>query len=614
MCGITGWIDWERDLTQQKQVLAKMVATLVSRGPDDEGYWLSPRAAFGHRRLSVVDPAGGAQPMIRERDGRRYVLAYNGELYNTTELRNELIGKGYKFKSHSDTEVLLCSYMQWGPECLSKLNGIFAFGIWDESEQTLLLARDRLGVKPLFYAPLSHGLVFGSELKALLAHPEILPHITEEGLAEVLLMGPARTPGHGAFKAISELRSGNCLLYRRQGIKKEKYWSLVSKQHTEDLKTTADRVRELVVDSVERQLVSDVPVCTLLSGGLDSSAITAIAAAAFARDGRGPLHTYSVDYYENELYFQANEFQPNMDKPWIERVSDFLGTIHHTVNLSTTELAAALQEATRAKDLPGMADVDSSLYLFCKEVKKGATVALSGECADEVFGGYPWFFNEEMIKRPMFPWVSFLEERIGLWNPTLFRSFHPREYVEKRYLETLAEVPRLEGETATEARQREMFYLNMNWFMQTLLDRKDRMSMACGLEVRVPFADHRLVEYVWNIPWSMKMCDNRSKGILRRALQGLLPTDVLDRKKSPYPKTHHPAYTATVRGWLTEILSDTSAPLYQVINPQMLKTILAGSVDVFDRPFFGQLMRGPQLFAYLIQLNIWLKEYKVVLE
>lgn len=549
--------------------------------------------------------------MIREKEGRTYVITYNGELYNTSEIRLELESRGYCFRGHSDTEVLLCAYIEWGPSCTERLNGIFAFAIWAEKEQVLFMARDRMGVKPLFYAPRFKSLIFASELKALLAHPEVNSVIGEEGLDEVLIMGPARTPGHGIFKEVYEVKPGHSLVYSRDGIRHFQYWSLTSGTHTDDLETTARRVRELLEDTVRRQLVSDVPVCTLLSGGLDSSAITAFASMAFQEQGLDRLNTYSIDYQDNERFFKASDFQPNMDAPWIKRVSEYLGTIQHDVVIDTPQLAESLRDATLAKDLPGMADVDSSLYLFCREVKKGATVALSGECADEIFGGYPWFRNEEALNTPMFPWVRFLDDRISLWEEGLVKRIKPREYIQERYRETLKLVPRLEGEEGLEARRREMFFLNMNWFMQTLLDRKDRMSMATGLEVRVPYADHRLVEYVWNIPWEMKMCDDMGKGILRRALKGVLPDDVLYRKKSPYPKTHNPSYTETVRFRLREIYDNPASPLHTVINKEKIGLLLGADPELFDRPFFGQLMKLPQLFAYLIQLNTWLEEYKV---
>ncbi|MBM7856160.1 asparagine synthase (glutamine-hydrolyzing) [Desulfohalotomaculum tongense] len=607
MCGIAGWIDWERDLTTQKHVLEKMTTTLSHRGPDAEGTWLSPCAALGHRRLTVIDPVGGSQPMVRQLGDSTYVITYNGELYNTAELRRELELYGHKFQSHSDTEVLLVSFIQWGPSCIDRLNGIFAFAVWDHKEQRLFLARDRLGVKPLFYTHRGRTLLFGSELKALLAHPEVKPQIDAEGLAEIFYLGPSRTPGHGVFRNIREVRPGHCLIYDRSGIHMRRYWNVKSKPHRDDLDTTAAKVHDLLKDSVQRQLISDVPICTLLSGGLDSSALTAFAAQSFS----GQLHTYSIDYVNNNFNFKPNEFQPTLDAPWVKHMSRYCGTRHHYITVDTPEIVDALTNAVLARDLPGMADVDSSLYLFCREIKKNATVALSGECADEIFGGYPWFHSQEALNSSTFPWLRALQFRTSLLSPELLQYVNPDEYINQRYQDTLAEVPKLPGENEQESRRREMFYLNILWFMTTLLDRKDRMSMATGLEVRVPFCDHRLVEYVWNIPWQMKNWNGQEKGILRRALAGILPEGILNRRKSPYPKTHNPHYLAAVRNWLIRILEDPASPLLPLVNTNALRSLTRVEGDTFNRPWFGQLMTGPQLFAYLCQIDTWLREYKV---
>ncbi|GAB7389314.1 asparagine synthase (glutamine-hydrolyzing) [Bacillaceae bacterium] len=612
MCGIAGWIDWHDDLTNRRPVLERMAERMYWRGPDAAGFWLSKHAAFAHRRLIVVDPKGGGQPMIRALGDRTYTLVYNGELYNTDDLREELAARGHSFRTTSDTEVLLVSFIEWGEDCVEKLNGIFAFAIWDEARQRLFLARDRLGVKPLFFSHRAGSFLFASEIKALLAHPAVEPEIDREGLAEIFALGPARTPGHGVFRGIEELKPGHALVFDRRGCRAYAYWQLESRPHADDFPTTVQRVKELLVDAIERQLVSDVPVCTLLSGGLDSSAISAVAAGAFQRSGKGSLHTYSVDYVDNERYFQANQFQPNADAPWVRKMSDFIGSVHHDITFDTPELVESLFAAVRARDLPGMADIDGSLYLFCREIKKGATVALSGECADEVFGGYPWFHRQEMVFAETFPWSRRIGERSRILSTELRNAIRPEAYVRQRYLEALEEVPRLAEEEAYAARMREMFYLNLTRWMPTLLDRKDRMSMAVGLEVRVPFCDHRLVEYLWNVPWEMKNCDNREKGLLRRALQGILPEDVRTRKKSPYPKTHNPGYLQACRQRMLEILSDPGSPLLPLVDKEAIRALVRESeAKPVDLPWFGQLMNVPQLFAYLMQVDAWLREYRV---
>ncbi len=613
MCGIAGWVDYRGSVRTQAATAEAMGETLSCRGPDASGSFFSDCAALVHRRLAVVDPAGGTQPMVRSPAGNTFAVTYNGELYNAPELRSELETRGWHFQTHSDTEVLLLAYIQWGPDCLERLNGIFAFAIWNEAERTLFLARDRLGVKPLFYADLGDGFLFGSEPKALLAHPRVRPVVDAEGLAEIFALGPARTPGHGVYKQLREVKAGWCLTVSPNGVSHRRYWQLESRPHEDDFPATVARVRELLADAVQRQLVADVPVCTLLSGGLDSSAITAFAAQAFAREGKGPLNTYSVDYAGNARHFQPNSFQPEADARYIQLVAQQFGTVHRDVVIEGGQLAAALPAAVRARDLPGMADIDASLYLFCREIRKDATVALSGECADEIFGGYPWFHREELLAAETFPWSRALHLRTALLAPWLRDLLRPAEYAAQRYRESLAEVPRLPDEPPRARRLREIAYLNITWFMATLLNRKDRMSMATGLEVRVPFADHRLVEYVWNVPWEMKACDGRPKGLLRRALSDVLPAEVLARRKSPYPKSHQPEYAEAVRRWLLDILADPASPIAPLLDlPAVRRLAVTGMAP--DEPWFGQLMQGPQLLAYLIEIDTWLREYRVELD
>jgi len=609
MCGIAGWIDFKNNIREQQAIIQTMVNSLIPRGPDAEGIWSSPHALLGHRRLVVVDPVGGAQPMTRYGKGANYTIVYNGELYNTLEIRRTLENCGYSFQTrNSDTEVLLTAYIEWGAACVHKFNGIFAFAIWDQEKEHLFMARDRVGVKPLFYINQGSKLIFASELKALLIHPEVEAEIDEEGLAELLVMGPSRTPGLGVFKGIAELRPGHSLTRDQQGLQIKRYWSLQSFPHREDLAATSCHLRELFEDTVRRQLVADVPVCTLLSGGLDSSAITAIAAQAYRERGLPPLKTFSVDYVEDDKYYQPNSFETSADAPWARRVSEFWGTEHHAVFIHNHELADALLPSLEANDLPGMTDIDSSLYLFCREIRKEVVVALSGECADEILGGYPWFKQKDVDS---FPWIRMLNERTSYLSPELVQKIKPEEYNRERFREALTEVPYLEGESPAEARVRELFYLNITRFMPTLLDRKDRMSMAWGLEVRVPFSDHRLLEYIWNIPWAMKNHNGMSKGILRHALHGLLPDEVLYRNKSPYPKTHHPIYAEAVHTELRKVIENKDSPLLALINLKALQEVMDTGQSFLKLPWFGQLMGDVQFMAYLLQINRWLLKYRV---
>ncbi|MFS1513975.1 asparagine synthase (glutamine-hydrolyzing) [Chengkuizengella sp. SCS-71B] len=611
MCGITGWINWNDDLTKYPTILEDMTKTLATRGPDASGTWMSPHCSLGHRRLSVIDPENGAQPMWRKYDYQTFVIVYNGEIYNAFELKEELINRGHTFQTNCDTEVVLISYIEWGAKCVERLNGIFAFAIWNDLQEKLFIARDRVGVKPLFFSNHNSTFLFGSEPKAILENPTFKPEIGAEGLAEIFVIGPARTPGHGIYNNMEELKPGYCLELDKNGLKKYPYWKLESHPHFENEDQTAQTIKDLLIDTVERQLVSDVPVCTLLSGGLDSSALTAIAVNYYNKTKQGTVNTFSVDYVDNDIHFKENDFQPNSDQPWIQRMSSILNTNHKNIQFDTPELVESLKAVVDARDTPGMADVDASLYLFCREIKKQATVAISGEAADEIFGGYPWFHREDSLNANTFPWSLTLNKRLEILSDELKEWIRPEQYVEDRYAQAIGEVPHLKGETAEQKQMRQMSYLNITRFMPTLLDRKDRMSMRVGLEVRVPYCDHRLIDYVWNIPWEIKIAGNREKGILRKALKGILPEDVIQRKKSPYPKTHNPNYTEAVKKWVLEILDDPSSPLQSLINVKKIKEIANSDVKSYHFPWFGQLMSGPQLFAYLAQVDLWLRKYNI---
>ena len=612
MCGITGWVDYSINMQNKIDIVKEMAESMSKRGPDESGMWFDRHACFGHKRLTVVDPEGGKQPMSKQSAKGLFTICYNGELYNTEELRKDLLLKGYSFKGHSDTEVLLTSYIEWKEKSVELLNGIYAFAVWDHEREELFMARDRLGVKPLFYKELGKGVVFGSELKAILAHPDVKPVLAREGMAELFGLGPSHSPGSGVFKDIHELRPAHAIKLTKQGKRVWRYWDVKSEIHTDSLEETKEKVQSLVKDAIIRQLVSDVPLCTFLSGGIDSSIITAIAAGHYKEKGFGNLHTYSIDYEDNHLHYKGNDFQPSDDRPWIDMVSREKETVHKRSVISQEVLANLLREAVLAKDLPGMADIDSSLLWFCKEVKKDFVVSLSGECADEIFGGYPWFHSSEAGKDG-FPWIRSSSERMGLLKGYWHDRLHIEEYVQEKYQKTLAETPLLDGETAGESKRRQLFYSNMHWFMTTLLERKDRMSMAASLEVRVPFADHRLVEYVWNIPWEMKMAGNREKGILRMAMEGVVPDEVLYRKKSPYPKTHHPIYTEKVTALLSERLANKSSMLHEFFKKDRLEELVRSGGSSFQVPWFGQLMSGPQLLAHLAQMDIWFDEYGVQL-
>ncbi len=607
MCGIAGEIVCKETLRQEDPRYRNIQAVLRRRGPDQSGIYCDGRVALIHDRLSVIDPEGGCQPMCCQDAGRSLTLVYNGELYNTEEIRRDLKQLGYAFAGHSDTEVVLKAYAAWGADCVNRFNGIFAFAVYEDVTGRLFLARDRMGVKPLFYAQFPEGLVFASELKGILASERIRPVLDREGLCEIMLLGPGRTPGCGVFQGVREVPRAHCGYWQAGRLTLEPYWVLRQEPHTESLEETAEHVRFLVTDAIRRQLVSDVPLGTFLSGGLDSSLISSVTARAFRQEGK-TLQTFTVDYADNDKFFRPGKFQPNTDSDFTGLMNDYLGAEDHKVILDTPALVEALFDAVDARDLPGMADVDASLLLFCREIRKHCTVALSGECADEVFGGYPWYRDPEIRARAGFPWAQSTDYRAGFLRPELAEKIDPADYVDSRYRATCAAAHKLEGLSRQESRMQEMMLLNVDWFMQTLLDRKDRMSMYNSLEVRVPFCDYRIVEYLYSVPWEMKDHQHYEKGLLRYAMEGYLPKEVLWRKKSPYPKTHNPSYFQAVSARLREILGRPDAPIFRLVEPAALEGLFTAEKPW---PWYGQLMATPQTIAYLLQLNYWLEKYRV---
>ena len=614
MCGIVGFVNYKKELPNKKNIINTMTQTLSNRGPDEEGLYLNNNVALGHKRLIVIDPQGGKQPMVQRFNQGEYIIVYNGQIYNTKELRKTLTENGFVFYGHSDTEVLLKSYIHYGKDVVNHLNGIFAFAIWNTKTEELFLARDHFGVKPLFYTEFDGGLIFASELKAIFKYPNFEKIIDSQGISELFGIGPSHTPGFTVYKNIFEIKPAHFAVYNKSGLHIEQYWKLKSKCHLEDFEETSAHLEELLKDSISRQLVSDMPICTFLSGGLDSSIITKFTSDYLQKEDMAPLDTYSVDYVDNDKNFVKSDFQPNSDNYYIELMNKNCYSTHHTVMLDTPELAASLKDAMIARDMPGMADVDSSLYLFCKEVKKEKTVSLMGECADEIFGGYPWFFREDSLNSGTFPWSIAINERKNLLNPSISSKINLKDYIDFRYNQSLSNVEILDSDSYDTAEKRKISYLTITWFMQTLLERADRMSMANGFETRVPFCDYRLAEYMYNVPWEMKAYKGREKGLLRHIMKGYLPDEIVDRKKSPYPKTFNPTYLATVKNMLTEIMKDSSRPINSLLNRDFILDILNTDGKAFSRPWFGQLMTGPQLIAYLCQVDMWLEEYRPKIE
>lgn len=605
MCAIAGCIG----LKLKECTAEKMLKTMDRRGPDGRGVQYLPGCVLLHTRLAVIDPAGGRQPMELEWEGEKYSLVYNGETYNTDELRQELQKLGHSFETHCDTEVVLHAYAQWGREALSKINGIFAMAVWEHKARRLFLARDRMGVKPLFYSLMDGGMLFASEIKTILAYPESRAVLTQEGAAQLLLLGPGRKPGSGVFDGVSELEPGCCAYFEAGKLHVERYWSLKDREHRESFSETVEHTRYLVLDAIKRQMISDVSIGTFLSGGLDSSIISAVCAEELRAQGM-KLSTFSVGYPDHDLYFRPGKFQPSSDSHYIEQMVHYLDTEQHLTELGPETLVDALEEATIARDLPGMADVDFSLLAFCKMISNHVKVALSGECADELFGGYPWYRDPEVRVRTGFPWAQNTEDRASILSPEMRHGLDCMEYVTEAYERTCRESDILPENSPLERRMKEMVNLNLRWFMQTLLDRKDRMSMFSGLEVRVPFCDYRIAEYLYAVPWEYKDYGGEEKGLLRAACGDLLPKEVAHRKKSPYPKTLDPTYVTLLENKLSRLLNRGDAPLFHLVDKKALQALLSKETVW---PWYGQLMTRPQKIAYFLQMDFWLQQYDVQL-
>ena len=602
MCSICGEVNFLSPRGLNFDVVDKMNRAMKHRGPDESDIFTDTCAIFGHNRLSVVDIKNGHQPFSVVYGNKKYTIVYNGEIYNCDEIKKDILKKNIYLKTRCDTEIVLYSYILYGEDCASHLNGIFAFAIYDG--ESVFFARDRFGVKPFYYSKKGDSLIFASEIKAMLKHPEISSKIDKKGLWEILYLSPNFVSGKSVFCDIDELLPGECMTFSKYGLTKRKYWSVRAIPYFQDRSYAISKTKELVCDAVKGQLGADVGLCVLLSGGLDSSVVSAIASESVKENG-GRLKTYSFEYEGNKESFEKSLFQPERDDEFALYLADILDTDHTVLTCPTSTLAENLIPSAYYRDLPGQADIDSSLLYFCNEIKKTHTVGLSGECSDEIFGGYPWFYRPEMLYSDFFPWIHSPRLRPSLFRDDVSSSDEGYEYVSSIYKKSLTECPTLPSDSESMRASRIASHLSVNYFMTSLLQRKDRMSMASGVEIRVPFADHRIYEFVYNVPWEIKFENKTEKALLRNSMVSYLPERILWRKKSPYPKTHNPKYLEAVMKLLKERLS-TGGYLKETLDTSRLDEIISKGGT-----WFGQLMGAPQLVAWLIQFDYWLKENNV---
>jgi asparagine synthase (glutamine-hydrolysing) len=579
---------------------------MACRGPDDQGTWVAQHAALGHRRLAIIDLPGGRQPMSLDTPNGPVAMVYSGEAYNFSELREELYGRGHRFRTDSDTEVVLHGYLEWGEAVADRLNGMYAFAIWDSRRQKLIMIRDRMGIKPLYYYLTQDGVLFGSEPKAILANPIAERAVNLDGLRELFAF--IKTPGHAVWEGMREVEPATVVTVGANGIREQVYWSLQTKEHTDDQADSVAHVRELLDDIVRRQLVADVPRCTLLSGGLDSSAMTAIASQQLAEENK-TIRSFAVDFVGQTENFVADELRSTPDTPYVHDVAEKSRTEHRDIVLNSDELAdpEVRAKVIRARDIPmGLGDMDASLYLLFKAIRRHSTVALSGESADEVFGGYKQFFDPKAQQANMFPWLVQSAKQFGddgdILTEATAKALDLATYVQDSYDAAVSGIARLDGESDFEYRMRKICNLHLTRFVRILLDRKDRMSMAVGLEVRVPFCDHRLVEYVYNTPWALKTFDGREKSLLRHATSDVLPKSVANRVKSPYPSTQDPKYAVALQNNAKEILANPAHPVFEIVDRDWLARAVA-----MDTPQITHASRHG--LERTLDLALWLDMY-----
>jgi asparagine synthase (glutamine-hydrolysing) len=576
MCGIAGIWNLKSKQPIERVFLERMVASLHHRGPDDHGVYIANDVGLGHTRLSIVDLSGGHQPMCNE-DGSIWVV-FNGEIYNHPELRADLEQKGHTFKTHSDTEVILHLYEEVGEDCVKAFNGQFAFALWDSRRRELLLARDRMGVRPLFYALHRGQLLFASEIKALFEHPSLPRRIDPIAIDQIFTMWFQLPPRTG-FLGVSELPPGHTMTVSEQGTRIHRYWGMEfptfnESQHASSHpdKWYADRLMELLDDAVRIRLRADVPVGSYLSGGLDSSVITALAKHRI----KDHLKTFSIRF--EAAGFDETSFQ--------SIVVNHLGTQHHPFLCRNADIGESFQAAVWYMERPVIRTAPVPMMLLAKGVREaGIKVVLTGEGADEILAGYDifkeakirrfWAQNPQSRFRPLllrrlYPYLSGIQNQASAYLTAFFGrgleettdpfySHRPRwqttSLLKGLYSETMREMlngydpidelrQQLPAEFSTwhplsQAQYLEAAYLLPGYILSS---QGDRMAMAHSVEGRYPFLDHRVIEFAASIPPHLKLRRLREKHILREGTHHLLPETILNREKQPYRAPDHTAF------------------------------------------------------------------------
>ena len=519
-----------------------------------------------------------------------------GRMRNAAALAEEL---GLMREERSLARIVLAAYARWGEDYVEHVEGPVLTAVLDRDADALILCRDRMGERRVFYTAQDGCVAFADHPDMLLEAGCLRPVVDMDGLRELFGLGPARTPGKTPWRGMYALEPGCALVARAENARVRRYFRLEAREHEDGAAATVETVRMMIERAVDD--IAPLRPAAMLSGGIDSTLLTAL-----LRKRMEPVRSFSVDYEGNDRHFRANAFQPARDAPYIALAVERIGCKHTAVELKQASLAQALEEAVDARGFPGMADVDSSLLLFARKIAPQARFALSGECGDEVFGGYPWFRDAHSISGESFPWSGSLELRAGILKRRVREKLDIRNYVRGALSDAISRVEHLPHESAEGRCLRTMQHMCFAFFMANLQERALAMCEHSHLGVLTPFADERLVQYVYNVPWEMKFMGGREKGLLREAAGALLPESLRYRRKSPYPKTCDPAYARIVCGMVQGMLAEKKSPILQLVDARALEKLAASDLSPAQTPWFGQLMAGPQMLAYLWQVNAWL--------
>lgn len=521
-----------------------------------------------------------------------------GRMRNRAALAGEL-GCG---RDATEALVALEAYRRWGEDYPGRIEGPVVTCVMDADEDLLILSRDRMGEKPVFYVHKGGSVAFSDHPDALLKAARVEPVADADGLRELFGLGPARTPGRTFYRDMLALEPGCVLVVRGEQAEARRYWRIEDRIHGESIEDTVARTRELLEQCVAE--VAPLRPAVMLSGGLDSTALTAL-----LHQINPDLRSFSVDYQDNDRDFRSNAFRPELDAPYVREAVQAYGTQHRTVTLTQQELAASLGRAVSLRGFPGMADIDTSLLLFSEQIVRYDGHVVSGECGDEVFGGYPWFRGEAALDG--FPWSGSLALRESLLLPEVREKLKLAEYVGDTFNDRRKRADPGGEYPERERRLRTMQRLCFEYFMPNLQERAVRMCEGVGLDVLTPLCDERLAEYVYNVPWDVKFMDGQEKGLFRAAVADLLPEKLLRRTKSPYPKTCSPEFSCILRSMALRMAADREAPIFRLLDRNRVIELAQSDLNPIDTPWFGQLMAGPQMLGFLWQVNHWMRERNV---